>query len=259
MTQICQCGKPTRDDAYVCDACLDDLAKALGNVPALAGELDVSLTRVKGIDYTEMGGSRGAETPLPLDQRAYEAISQLRAVLVSWTRFCSEEGVRNQSPRPGLPADTLQAMSAWLLWRVDGLGFSDLGPDAVSEITRAVGRCQMVIDRPAERRYAGPCECGRDLYNKPGEKITTCRACGKAYDVEAMGEWMRAGVAGRLVTAFEGATLLCRFDLPIKQATIDKWFERKRLTSHGTDTAGSRLYLIDDLIHLAANAGAKSA
>lgn len=255
----CKCGKPTRDDAYVCEDCLSDLSRALGDVPWLANELDTTLAGERGIDYTALGGAPGAETPLALNAAAFEANRNLRHVLVTWVRFCVEEGVRHQSPSDALPGDTLAEISAWMLWRVDGIGFNDLGTDAVSEITRAVGKCQYVIDRPAERRYVGPCECGRDLYSKPGAKVTTCRACERTYDVEEMGEWMRAGVAGRLVTAREGATLLGRFDLPTAQKTIDKWHERKLIADHGHNAEGRRLYLIDDLIGLAARVASKSA
>lgn len=255
----CNCGKVTRDDAYVCDECLGDLARALGDVPWLVEQLDITLTKARGVDYAAMGGSPSSEKPLMLPYAAYEAAGGLRRALVMWVRFCDEEGVRNQSPKPGMPDDTLQAMSAWLLWRVDGLGLSDLGGDAVSEITRAVGRARMVIDRPAERRYAGPCECGRDLYSKPGAKLTTCKGCDREYDVEEMLTWMRAGVLGRLVTAHEGATLLGRFDLSVAQGTIDKWHERGRVVDKGHNAAGHRLYLIDDLLTLAANSQPRTA
>lgn len=256
---VCNCGQPTRNDAYVCDECLGELARHLGDVPWLVEQLDITLTKARGVDYSAMGGSPSSERPMMLPFAAYEAVGALRQALVTWVRFCDEEAVRNQSPKRGLPVDTLQAMSAWLLWRVDGLGLSDMGADAVSEISRAVGRARMVIDRPAERRYAGPCECGRDLYSKPGAKLTKCKGCEREYDVEAMVDWMRAGVLGRLVTAHEGATLLGRFDLPTAQKTIDSWHDRKRLVDHGKNADGRLLYLIDDLLGLAAKHAPKTA
>lgn len=255
----CQCGQPTRDAAYVCDDDLGELSKALGDIPWLVEQLDITLSGERGVDYTALGGAAGSETPLPINQRAYEASTALRQAVVMWVRFCEEEQIRHQSPKAGLPDDTLVSMSRWLLWRVDGLGLNDLGWDAVSEITRAVGRCRMVIDRPEERQYAGPCECGRDLYAKPNAKLTKCQSCEKEYDVESMRAWMRAGVSGRLVTAREGSTLLGRFDLPTAQKTVDKWHERKLITDHGKNAEGRLLYLIDDLIGLAARDGKMSA
>jgi hypothetical protein len=254
----CLCGAPTRDDAYVCDNDLGHLARALGEVPWLDEQLTITMSRESGVDYATMGGSPSSETPLSVNAGALEAHINLRAVLVTWVRFCEEESIRHQARTDALPANTLPAISRWLLWRVDGLAFSDLGFDAYSEITRAVGRARMTIDRPAEKVYAGPCECGRDLYAKPGAKLTKCRGCEREYDVDEMREWMRSGVMGRLVTAREGATLLGRFALPTAQKTIDSWHQRRQLLDHGSNADGRRLYLIDDLLNLAAR-HAKSA
>lgn len=254
----CRCGKPTRDHAYVCDECLGDLSKMLGDVPWLVEQLDITLQRSRGVDYTALGGSPSSERPLSLHPGAFEASQALRTALVMWVRFCSEESIRHQSASNALPADDLVSLSRWLMWRVDGLGLSDLGSDAVSELTRAIGKCRMVIDRPAERQYSGPCECGRDLYHRPGAKLTKCPACEREYNIEELLEWMRAGVMGRLVTAREGSTLLGRFDLSTAQGTIDKWHERKRIVDHGSNAEGHRVYLIDDLFKLAAHAASKA-
>lgn len=255
----CRCGTTTRDNHYVCDNCLGDLARMLGEVPWVVEQLEITLTKARGVDYTALGGAPSSTKPLPVDPRALDASAALRSALVTWVRFCDEESIRHQSPKSGLPVDDLLAMSRWLLWRVDGLALNDLGGDAVSELTRAIGRCVMVIDRPAERKYAGPCECGRDLYAKPAAKTTKCQSCEREYDVEALVQWMRDGVMDRLVTAFEGSTLLGRFDLPTAQGTIDKWHERKRVIDHGRNPEGRFVYLMSDLIGLAAHGGRKSA
>lgn len=257
----CNCGQPTRDNQYVCDDDLSTLSVALGDLPALVEQLDITLQGARGIDYTALGGSPGSESPLPISYAAYEASTQLRQVLVTWVRFCTEEDVRHQSPNRDLPADNLVAMSRWLMWRVDGLGFNDLGWDAVSEITRAVGKCRMVIDRPEERQFDGPCECGRDLYSKPGSKVTKCKGCEREYGVEDMRKWMETELGGKLFTAREGSTLLGRMGLPTAQKTIDSWHDRGRLIDHGSnaDKPPRLLYLLDDLIALAAKHASKAA
>src|SRR5689334_20695038 len=103
----CRCGRPTRDAAYGCDACGDDLARALGDVPWLDEELEVTITRQQGIDYRRSGGGKGgkkpAERPLPGNWTASEARTHLKALLVLWTRLCDEEDVRSSDPRNGLP------------------------------------------------------------------------------------------------------------------------------------------------------------
>jgi len=247
----CRCDRPTRDDAYVCDDCADELGRALGDVTWLVEELETTITKQRG--KTESGGGgASAEKPLPYHEAAAEALRNLRALLVLWVRFCSEEGVRSSDPRDGLPEDNLPAMSRWLLWRVDGLTLHDIGPEAHDEITNAVATCRRVIDRAPERQYVGPCACGRDLYRKPGAQVVRCRFCEAEYDADALTNSLRDQIMGRLVTAREGATLLSRFDLETKQATIDKWRERKRLVERGHNTRGHRLYLFDELLTLAA-------
>lgn len=251
-TNICACGKPTRDAAYVCDGCLGDLTKALAEIPWLVGELEVTISKQRGVDYRALGGSPSSETPAPIHIPALEARRALRAALVTCVQFCEEEHIRHQSASTRRPVDSLESMSRWLMWRVDGLGLNDMGYEFADDIVDAAAKCRHAIDRAPERRYAGPCECGRDLYHKPGATEVKCGDCARTYDVAELYEWMRQGVMGRLVTAREGSTLLGRFDLPTPQAAIDQWHARKRIVDRGSNPAGHRLYLIDDLLGLAA-------
>jgi len=252
----CQCGRPTRDGAFVCDPHLDDLSQALGNVAWLDEELDVTIGKQRGLP-TE-GSVPGADKALPYNYGASQVRDNLRSTLVGWVRICTEEAVRSQDPRDGLPADTLQAMSGWLLWRVDGLAFNEAGYEAVDEIVFAVQQATRAIDRPEERQYVGPCACGRDLYRKPDAPVARCRYCEAEYDAEALTNGLRDQVMGRLVTAREGATLLSRFDLATGQGTIDKWCERKRIIARGHDEKGRRLYLFDELLTLAAQSAPRN-
>lgn len=254
----CQCGTPTRDDAYVCDGCLNDLTRVLAETPWLAGELETTIAGERGVDYSALGGSPSSETPSPVNVPALEARRAYRHALVMAVRFCSEERVRHQAPNEHQPVDSLESMSRWLMWRVDGLAFNDMAHEFLTDIVRSARACRRAVDRRPERRYAGPCQCGRDLYTKPGAIETTCRDCGTTYNVAELYEWMREGVRGRLVTAREGSTLLGRFDLPTPQGTIDQWHLRGRIVDRGHDTAGRRMYLIDDLLTLAAQSTSKT-
>lgn len=162
MTETtCQCGRPARDAAYLCDECCDRLARDLGDVAWLDEELEITITKARAIPNE--GGSRNAETALPWHEAASEARRHMKARLVSWVLFCDDEQVRSTDPRHGLPADTLPALARWLLWRIDGLALLDIGPIAYDEITSDIADCRRLIDRRPERWYAGPCdECGAD-------------------------------------------------------------------------------------------------
>lgn len=256
----CRCGRETRDDAYVCEACADSLAKALGDVPWLNDELEVTITRQRAIP-TE-GGSRSTETPLPWHDAAAEVRRTLHGLLATWVRFCAEDQVRHQAATDRLPEDNLPSMSRWLLWRVDGLALHDIGPEAVDEITDAVAACHRVIDRRPDRWYAGPCtaedesgggECGTDLYALRSTGIVECRKCETAYDVAERRKWLLAEAEDRLAPAAEIARAVSWLGaLPLTADRVRQWAARDRLVAKSHDARGRALYRIGDAIDLLA-------
>lgn len=234
MTE-CRCGRPTRDERYSCDACSDDLSKSLGEIPWLVDEIEVSITKRKGLDYRKVGGATGGKKagyPSPPEWGAAEARGNLRAVMVSWVRFCEDEHVRHQSHMVGLPDDDLKAMSRWLLWRVDGLALLDIGPEAVDEITSAVAHCRRLIDRPADKQYLGDCqvcaavgEQGR-LYVRPGSAMARCQSCGDTVDAETLRAGLLRELDDRLCTAAEVAELSTYLGLHDDRERVRKRIER---------------------------------
>jgi len=257
-----RCGRPT--DAFTCTLCLDALSIALGDVPSIAEEMDITLSKQRAA-ATE-GGAASRETALAFDLGASEALGVLRGLLVSWTRLCAEEGVRSQDYREGLPEDNLPALSRWLLWRVDGLGLHPAGSDAVDELTDAVAGCWRVIDRRPDRRYAGPCDtCSTDLYSTRSKGQIQCKECGHTYDLEERRMWLlesaEASFVGTLVTAREASERLSFVGLATPIATIDMWHHRKKLEGRG-ETIGVkqvRLYQWEDVHALALKAAEREA
>ena len=224
----CRCGKPARDSAYFCDDCAHSLSVALGEIPWLDEELDITVTRQKGVDYRTKGGTRASERPSPVVWSASEARGHLRGVLVSWVRFCADEQVRNSSPHQGVPEDSLPAISRWLLWRVDGLSLLDIGPEAVDEITSAVAHCHRLIDRPSERQYLGQCqECDEEgrLYCRPGGAMARCNVCGSVVNAEEVRTRMLTELDDRLCTAGEIAHLSTYLGLKASRDQVRKHVE----------------------------------
>lgn len=256
-----RCERPARDAAYCCDQCADSLAKALGDVPWLDEQLDITISRQQGIDYRRGSGGKGAkkpaERPLPYSTGASDARTALRGLLVSWVRFCSEEGVRHRERDDALPADTLIAMSRWMLWRVDGLMLHDIAADAIDELTSAVAHCHRLVDRPADRWFAGPCnECDTDLYAKAGSRSVTCKGCGLVYDVAERREWLWNAAQDHLATASEIARAVVVWGNPTAGEAklvdrIRKWAERALLVPHGHVTVRGKeraLYRVGDVM-----------
>lgn len=240
--RVSTCDRPT--DAFVCGDCGRALEQALSETPWVFDELDTVIAKQNRYGDGQGGHAIGKAQPLPFDVRASDACSGYAALLSSWVKMFNEENPRWRLPRRTTPP----ALSRWLMCRVNDIRHHEAGGDCVDELTSAFATCRYVIDRPAERKYAGPCECGKDLYHRPGATDVTCRECERTYNVGELYEWMRKQVMGRLVTAREGATLLSRFDMETAQGTIDKWHERGRIVARGSDKAGRRLYLFDDLL-----------
>lgn len=240
---ICDCGRPTRNAAYSCDDCGDALARALGEVPWLDDELETSTTRQQGIDYRRVGGGKGgkrdAERPSPVSWGPSEARAHLKALLVSWSLYCSAEGVRNSSPYDGMPEDNLPSLSRWLMWRVDGLLLHDIAPEAVDEITSAVAHCHRLIDRPADRQYLGDCEqpdCSGRMHVRAGGEVARCDTCDTPVPADQIRTRLLAQLDDRLCTAAEIARLSTYLGLKADREQVRKrinqWAKRKVITEH---------------------------
>jgi hypothetical protein len=214
------------------------LARSLGDVPWLTEELEVTISRQKGVDYRGVGGSGSTERTLPVVWGASEARTHLKALLVSWALFCASEGVRSSDPRPEMPADNLPALSRWLMWRVDGLMLNDIAPEAIDEITGAVAHCHRLIDRPADRQYLGDCTgCGvGKLYARAGSEWARCDECGEGVQAQTLRDDLLAKLDDRLCTAAEIARLSTylglRADRDQVRKRINQWHLRGRLDVH---------------------------
>jgi hypothetical protein len=255
----CRCGRPT--DAYVCAACAAKLTQALAETPWLWDELQTTIAGRRGVDYRRGGGgSRSTEKPLPYNAAAAEAARDLRAILTAWVLFCSDNQIRHQSPHSGIPGwDHPYQTSRWLLWRVDGLTLHELGPDAVDEITRAVAHGTRLIDRRPDRWYAGPCDCGEDLYARMQKGTVRCRAreCDLEYDVADRRDWLLNASREELADVQTISRAVSWLGgQPITHKRIQKWSERGRIKSRGTkvDDRGNirKLYQVGDVLNLLA-------
>jgi hypothetical protein len=150
VCRVTSCDHPVTD-AWVCMRCAHQLERALGDIPAVVHQLNLTLAKqTRYADRNERGGN---EQPLPMDPQASAAASELRAHLVGWVRLVAEE--RGWA----LPEDTLDSMSRWMLHHVEWLRHHQAGHDAVEELTGDMRTARRVIDVPANRTTfpVGPC------------------------------------------------------------------------------------------------------
>lgn len=248
-------GRPIHDSAYVCGSCGSDLAQALGDVPALSDELDLTLSR-----QTAQGqrvGGRSADKPLPFDYGASEATFALKSTLVSWVRELAEEGDM-------WPADNLPAIGRWLLASVEDFRRREDAQEAVDEISDAVAQCRRVIDRRAEKIYAGQCKadledgtsCEELLFGRPGRDGVTC-VCGAWYSVRERRDTMLAEIHDMLFTAAEIAGLAAYLDVFAERQRVrmllNAWGKRGVLVAHGLTVNGVPRYKFSEAIDLVAD------
>jgi hypothetical protein len=256
-----RCDRTMPGTSQICGACTGQLGRALADVPWLAAQLQVSLSR----QASRSAGGRSATVPLPFDERAGEAAWVLRSALVGWVHILAP-GVVPLSPichacghlsceliRLGdWPADTLQAMARWLWHRHDGLSRHPAAVEAHDEITSAVRQAERAIDRRAERWYAGPCDCGQDMYARPGAIRVTCPDCDSWYDVAARRAYLLGAAEDTLAGAALIAQSLTSLGQPVTPERLRQWAHRGRIVPHGTDLRGRPMYRVGDVITLLA-------
>lgn len=248
----CRCGRPSRDDAWLCDECEARFTQTLAELPALDAELSVSVTRQRAAATT--GGPRGATTGLPWHEKAADAQRSLHSLLVSWVRLCSEEGVRGSGSE--LPADTIPALADWLSGCVHGLALRDIGPDALDEITDAAAECHRIVFwKRRNRVYLGPCgvidetpnedgvvetePCPGEVYAEEGEPVGYCDLCGQGATVAVKRSAMERDLDARLYTAAEIARLATYLGLDVPREQVRKrvlYWHRHRLIEQRSTT-----------------------
>jgi hypothetical protein len=278
-----KCGRRWRD-AFLCrrtpdpddlrdeGGCTEKLERRLASIPGLADDLELAQAR-QGASGAR-NGSASTETPLPFDGRATEAAMQLRVELVALVRELEADPGRH-------PANTLQAMGRWLLTRVEVIRQRPDADAILDSATATVRHVEWVVDRRADRWYAGPCRalcaaakaprtvgslrivkgdvtgertCIADLYASPGARPVTCDMCGLAHSASARTAWLLSYSYDLLETATTISRAVEAFDgRPVTPERIRKWAERGRIVAKGERPVGGRVlptYRVGDVIDL---------
>jgi hypothetical protein len=223
---LCQaCARPS--DAFLCRNCGDKLTRALGHVPDLVAELEVTVARLAHTGGASIGViSPSTEQALPFHWEAANVAWDLANVLGTWARLTAEhvgaelhlEAERVPPPRVDpsaaivqAPRDTASRASRWLLRYVMTIRLHPAGGQALEEITDAIKAVWRVIDKPPERAYVGPCgaelddgaHCTQDLYGRPEWATVRCPACDAEWDMAERRDWLLRQLEGYLLTATE--------------------------------------------------------
>jgi len=259
MTECERCGRETRDDAFGCEDCADELARDLGETPWINTQLDISITRQHSSPGTMSSGSqRGAaliddlakildegkigHLGTPWHETASRAKRNLHATLARWVTICDMERVRHQATTDRLPAGTIPAMSRWLMWRVDGLMLIEGGTGAVTDITRACGEARrIVLWKAPQKIYLAECgtpwngiPCPGSVYATEGDDYGHCDECNTEHEVAQRRIDLAKKLDDHLCTAADLSRMAVYLGLQAKRETVrnkvNVWHKRGRIT-----------------------------
>lgn len=300
---VCTCGKPTGGE-WLCEDCQQTFAWALVNIAAWYPDLG-TIAR-KQVRYGTQGatkGSVGKEQPLPVDMRFVNAApigpgdhatadrapgSQLRwdtwATVVGWCRAVMEDQPEVHGPacreclhltcasikRRRWPTNTIPSMCGYLARQFRFIVREQWAPVMLGEVLDIEKRLRWMVDRPADRWYAGKCsagdehgQCQTELYARTDRGKVRCPTCDTEHDVDKRREILLNEAKDYHVTATEAASaLLAWTDYDGTETKlmdrIRKWRDRDQLevadvtSLHGRDRHLYRLGDIQDLLVKAA-------
>lgn len=247
-----RCNRPTaHDGAHLCASCLDRLMADLKTVDELFDDLLITRTKQDVISTESSRVSGSKERPLGYRPGAMSAAEDLTICLRFWARTIADEW-EQRLHRAFVAPDDPKACARWLRCNPNTIRYSQHGVDMVDQIARSVGKARRVCDRPAERRYAGACACGTDLYVREQAAHITCPECGRTYRSEQRWADLLVELRDRLATAADIAAGAGRLHgEPLSRKVINQWHHRGRLVSRGQTAEGHPMFRIGDVLDLA--------
>jgi hypothetical protein len=260
------CKAEVHDGTYLCTKCLKTLEVALGNVSALAGDLDSA--RLRGVKTSR--SVPGSKPPPGFDLGPEEGEVQLldavRNEISGWVRISVDTW-----PHLSWPRDTVPAMCGHLMGILTAIAGQDWSDDLLRAMTWLERRVKRAAD-PEPRIFAGMCficACVYDespLYAHVGDKWVRCPAddCEAVFDVAECRTTMVADLDTRLCTAAEIATLATYLDLLDDRERvrnrINQWGKRGLIEPHMLSVEGEPMYRFGEVTEriLAADATRRS-
>ncbi|MEE6273505.1 hypothetical protein V2J56_09120 [Georgenia sp. MJ206] len=248
-------GEQLDPDHYVSVTAVRRLRQRLKNLVGLMTDLDDAVGKRLRFSGPSDGG-KSSDRPLPINLSAAEAAYAARQTLLVWVDQVAR--VRGHA----VPS-SWTAIGRYLTDAADWLSRHPDGPQAFDEILDALSIARRTVDRPAERKYAGPCgaliddgagggvTCDGELYARAGAAEVECPRCGTAYDVEGRRAWMLERLEDALLPAAEMSRALYGLGVGVTSAMVRGWRHRGLLSSNGDSRRGQPLYRVGDVISLA--------
>lgn len=194
MTLSCRLCAADIHHGTVCAPCVGALAAdlralwATGDLHGLDVDLDITIARMDVRPRTGSGG-RPSEAPLLINDAASDIRRDLHACLAGWCRVLIDD---HGTPAP---ADTIAAMAQLLHSQLAVVRVAEWGDSAIEEIRHHVARVRHIVNRSAERVFAGLCpDCANPVYAPSDHSWARCRVEGCEGRVDDIEERREASV-----------------------------------------------------------------
>jgi hypothetical protein len=285
------CDRPT-PDGYACVACAVErprqlLAEIQDMLPAAT---DVAHRQAR---HGTGGGTSGKPgSAILIDLGATARLDGVRTALTTWARHVAEE--RGVTVPTGTQ-DPIHVAARWMAAHCEWMRHRAEVDEWLRDVEACARIVRGIARGPADRVYLGPCgasleicphcgcaagwhvggkcrngqsephacglagdvcdwsaTCDGDVYGLPDGDTGRCRTCGAEVDQRERRAWLDNEVRQR---AYRASELEHAYGLT--SATVRKWAERKLLTAHGSDGQGRPLYLLGEVLDVAASEAAR--
>lgn len=278
MSLVCgnpKCGKPCQD--WICFDCERKIVAALGRIPWLVEQLEITVTRQDKLSAGKLAG-KSTETPSVFHGGASAFLRDLRGTLARTVQeICEARGMRylplwatheptfigplrggERRPSHGYVASTTD-LAKWLKYYSGAIRTSECAGETFGDITRIVDRGLALINRPEPPIYRGPCPtvrnhdergkpvaCGHSLYAERGADFAKCPRCKVEHDIARLEAKLLADMSAYLFTATQLFQVLRELGEPIPKSTFYLWRKLGKIQPRGWMHDGRRT---DHFIH----------
>lgn len=285
--QCAVCGKPLADGAYVCQRC--GITKPTEQLHAIADMTPAARDIAHGLSRHGAGAASGKPgSQLPLD---LGATAKLDGVLTALTKWIDHIGTQRGHARPWFSATTndhLVLAAEWLPNHLEWMRHRDNAEEFLTDVAACARIVAGIARGPSEQRFLGPCRatvtwdddgneverdspCDGDVYAHIGAQSGTCRACGARWTTKAREAWLDGEVRAH---AYRAAHIAEAYDVSVntirswatpreeirdRAGKVTQYARAARLFAHSHDREGRPLYLVGDVLDLAAADAARRA
>lgn len=272
MCTVRDCGQAS-GEMYMCKDCAELLKRDLRSLAGMRGRSLFAELQVAAVRQNQFGTPlgvltvKGAQTPLPYNEKASDQSAGMRDVLAFWLDEISVMADGEQA----MPTERLGGpkLAKLLLGNVNVIRRHPRAMDIFENVNGGVKRILQAIDLPEGRVYAGSCDgaraepgefaqepCGFDLFARPRTTEVQCQICLRKYDVASRRRDMIDSLEDHIGSCDYVARICTGLGVKVGESSIRRWAKQSRLhVAHWERKPGGGmrpLYRVGDVVSLAA-------